>query len=427
MDTIDLDRHADDPLLERDVERWLTPGHPDRGALIEDPYPLFDRIRSRDPVYKSAQGPWIVTRFDDVFAILRDLRWSRDVTHAHNAHLHQGSIADADTDATSTSVATSIFATWMLYADPPEHSRLRRLVNRAFTPGAIAGWQPRIDAIVASLLADLRERREFDIRHDYANRLSATVMCEMIGMPLDRFDEFVRWSGALITLQEPGAGTDAVRAAESLLDDCIRFFQDLIRSKRADPGDDIVSLLLECERDERVSQEEIIGMCMMLHVAGHETTANRITNVMHHLLADPVQHDLIRADPSLAANAIDEVLRFSSTGPLPRYATVDIEVGGTVIPRGDIVIPSQGAANRDPDRFPDPHRFDITRVNARDHIAFGTGLHHCLGLHLARREAVTALTALISEPRRLAPTGAEVRWRDSLVVRGLESLPVRWV
>ncbi|MEO6122340.1 MAG: cytochrome P450 [Ilumatobacteraceae bacterium] len=427
MDTTDTSTpFADDALLERDVERWLTPGHPDRGSLIADPYPLFDRIRASNPVYKSAVGPWIVTRFDDVFAILRDLRWSRDVSHAHNAHLQQPAVGP-DSQEVAPSMATSIFSTWMLYTDPPEHSRLRRLVSKAFAPKAILGWQPRIDEIIADLLADLRQRAEFDIRHDYANQLSATVMCEMIGMPTERFDEFVQWSGALITLQEPGAPSEATAAAERLLDDCIAFFDDLIRVKRTAPGDDIISLLLECERDERVSREEIIGMCMMLHVAGHETTANRITNVMFHLLADTAQHDLIRSDPSLSTNAIDEVLRFSSTGPLPRYALVDIEVAGTVIPRGDIVIPSQGAANRDPDRFPDPHRFDITRANARDHIAFGTGLHHCLGVNLARMESVSALTALISEPRRLEPTGAEVRWRDSLVVRGLDRLPVRWI
>ncbi len=405
-------------LLERDVERWLTPGHPERGELVADPYTLFDRIRERAPVYKSTLGPWIVTRFDDVLAVLRDARWSRDVSRAHNAHLQH---SDAP-----PSPATAIFATWMLYTDPPEHSRLRRLVNKAFTPRAIAGWQPRIDELVDELLVELRRREEFDIRHDYANRLSATVICEMIGMPTQRFDEFVQWSAALITMQEPGASAEAIAAAERLLAECVEFFDQLITTKRRRPGADIVSLLLECERDERVTRDEIIGMCMMLHVAGHETTANRITNVMYHLLDDPEQHALIRADPSWSENAIDEVLRFSSTGPLPRFATADIEVGGTVIPQGDIVIPSQGAANRDPDRFPDPHRFDITRANAGEHIAFGSGLHYCLGAVLARMEAVTALRSLISEPRRLEPTGEAVRWRDSLVVRGLERLPVRW-
>ena len=419
MHTSKTDAFQSDDALERDVERWLTPGHPERGSLIDDPYSLFDRIRRRNPVYKSAAGPWIVTRFDDVFSILRDVRWSRDVAHSHNAHLHGEPPA-------ATSSASTIFATWMLYTDPPQHSRLRRLVNRAFAPKAIAAWQPRIDQIVAGLLDDLRGVTQFDIRHDYANRVSATVMCEMIGMPTARFDEFVQWSAALITLQEPGAPSASIAAAEGLLADCMAFFDELITAKRHEPTDDIVSMLLECERDERVTRDEIIGMCMMLHVAGHETTANRITNVMYHLLADPAQHELIRRDPELATNAIDEVLRFSSTGPLPRYATVDIDVGGTVIPQGDIVIPSQGAANRDPERFEDPHRFDITRPNARDHIAFGTGLHHCLGANLARMEAVSALRGLICEPRRLELTGDEIRWRDSLVVRGLERLPVRW-
>ncbi|MDZ7791718.1 MAG: cytochrome P450 [Xanthomonadales bacterium] len=413
----------DDDLLEADIERWMAPGHPERAELIADPYPLFDRIRERNPVYRTRQGPWIVTRFDDVAEILRDHRWSRDAEHARFAHLHE---PPPENGHREQGALEAMFGTWMLYADPPEHTRLRRLVNRSFTPRAIADREERVAQIIQDLIEDLRARDRFDVRHDFANVLTATVMCELIGMPMERFEEFAGWSGALIRLQEPDVTGEEARRARASLEECIDFFEQLIAQRRRAPTDDVISHLLETEREERVTHEEIIGMCMMLHVAGHETTSNRITNATYYLLQHPDQHRLVRREPDRTTDAIEETLRMSSTGPLPRYATEDITVGDTVIPTGAIVIPSQGAANRDPDRFAEPHRFDVSRENASEHIAFGAGLHYCLGVHLARLEATSALRALMTSPRALEATGDDIRWRDSFVVRGLEALPVSW-
>ncbi|MDW3215252.1 MAG: cytochrome P450 [Ilumatobacteraceae bacterium] len=412
--------------LDDDIDIWMTPGHPDRASLIADPYALFDRIREQDPVYRSRSGTWILTNFDDVLEVLRDRRWSRDSRHARFADLRK-SDAPASGDVSGASGAVQrIFATWMLYADPPEHTRLRRLVARAFSPHAVARRSERIHEAIDRLTSEVRARDQFDLHGEFSTVLTGIVMSEIIGMPLERFDEFARWSGALIRLQEPDADSDATLEAQALLQDCLDFFEELIAERRRHPTDDIVSLLLETERDERVSHEEIVGMCLMLHVAGHETTANRITNSMYHLLQDPEQYALLRSEPARTENAMEETLRLGSTGPLPRFAIEDIDIAGTTIPAGDIVIPSQGAANRDPQRFPDPHRFDITRTNAADHIAFGAGIHFCLGSHLARLEAIEALRALVTTDTELVLTGEAVTWRDSFVVRGLEALPVTW-
>ncbi len=412
--------------LDDDIDIWMTPGHPDRADLIADPYPLFDRIRAASPVYRTRSGTWILTDFDDVVEVLRDRRWSRDSRHARFANLRNVEADPADPRSPDAGTVQWIFATWMLYADPPEHTRLRRLVARAFSPHAVAGRSERIHGAIGRLIAEMRGRDRFDLHQDFSTVLTGIVMSEIIGMPLDRFDEFAAWSAALIRLQEPDADSDATLEAQRLLGDCVGFFEELIAERRRTPTDDVVSLLLETEREERVSHDEIIGMCLMLHVAGHETTANRITNSMYHLLQDPAQYDLVRAEPQRTENTMEETLRLGSTGPLPRFATEDITVAGTVIPAGDIVIPSQGAANRDPKRFIDPHRFDITRANAADHIAFGAGIHFCLGSHLARLEAIEALRSLVLSDSRLELTGEQIRWRDSFVVRGLESLPVTW-
>jgi len=415
-----------DMTLDDEIDIWMTPGHPGRAHLIADPYPLFDRIREQNPVYRTRSGTWIVTDFDDVVEVLRDRRWSRDSRHARFADLRKPATSgSADVSAESGTVQR-VFATWMLYADPPEHTRLRRLVARAFSPHAVASRSERIHAAIDRLTADVLARDRFDLHSEFSTVLTGIVMSEIIGMPLERFGEFSAWSSALIRLQEPDADSDATLEAQRLLQDCLDFFEELIAQRRSAPTDDIVSLLLETEREERVSHEEIVGMCLMLHVAGHETTANRITNSMLHLLQDAAQYDLLRAEPERTENAMDETLRLGSTGPLPRFATEDIDIAGTLIPAGDIVIPSQGAANRDPQRFADPHRFDITRPNAADHIAFGAGIHFCLGSHLARLEAIEALRSLVTSDSKLTLTGDEVRWRDSFVVRGVESLPVAW-
>lgn len=412
--------------LDDDIDIWMTPGHPDRADLIADPYPLFDRIRAESPVYRTRSGTWILTDFDDVLEVLRDRRWSRDSRHARFADLRSPVSSPSNPRSPDAGAVQRIFATWMLYADPPEHTRLRRLVARAFAPHAIASRSERIHAAIGRLTTEMRTRDRFDLHGDFSTVLTGIVMSEIIGMPLDRFDEFATWSAALIRLQEPDADSDATLEAQGLLGECVAFFEDLIAERRRSPADDIVSLLLETERDERVSHDEIIGMCLMLHVAGHETTANRITNSMYHLLQDPAQYDLVRAEPERTENAMEETLRLGSTGPLPRFAIEDIDVAGTVIPAGDIVIPSQAAANRDPKHFTDPHRFDITRSNAADHIAFGAGIHFCLGSHLARLEAIEALRSLVLTDSKLELTGEKVRWRDSFVVRGVESLPVTW-
>lgn len=411
--------------LDEDVTIWLTPGHPDRGRLIEDPYPLFDRLRDEAPVYKSQPGPWFVTRLPDVLQSLREPGFSRDASRAMNRHLGSAS----GDEPLSEDAAERLFETWMLYRDPPAHERLRRMMNKAFLPKSIERWSARAEEIALEILAPLRDEAEFDLLDRYAAQLPLRIICEMIGMPSDRAADLAAWSHTIVMLQEPGERTPQFDAqAKSSLVECFAYFRELVAEKRRHPGDDIISILLESEHAEAnpATDREIVGSCILLNVAGQETTMHRISNGTLYLLDNPDQYRALRNDLSLMPNAIEEILRYSSVNALPRYATRDVRFGDHVIPEGDIVLPVLGAANRDPGYFDDPHNFDIRRSNARDHLTFGNGIHYCLGVHLARLEANTALTVLNRDAPELELVDDTPRWRDTFTARSLQRMPVRW-
>ena len=411
--------------LDDDVTIWLTPGHPDRGHLIDDPYALFDRLRDEAPVYKSLPGPWFVTRFGDVLQSLREPGFSRDASRAMNRHLGSAT-GDEPLSEESTE---RLFETWMLYSDPPAHERLRRMMNQAFLPKAVERWSVRVEEIARELLDPLREQDEFDLLECYGSQLPLRVICEMIGMPSDRAADLASWSHTIVLLQEPGERSPAFEAqAKASLDECFDYFRELVAEKRRHPGDDIISILLESEQAEAnpATEREIVGACILLNVAGQETTMHRISNGTLYLLTNPDQHRALRDDLSLMPNAIEEILRYSSVNALPRYATRDVRIGDQVVPEGDIVLPVLGAANRDPAFFDEPHRFDIRRPNARDHLTFGNGIHYCLGVHLARLEANTAMTVLYRDAPELELVDEKPQWRDTFTARSLQRMPVRW-
>jgi cytochrome P450 len=412
---------SDAARIDDEVTWFLTPGHPERAAIRNDPYPFYDRLREHEPVHKSSVGPWVVTRYDDVLALLQDPRLSRDIEQAW--------MAAAGVDSLDLRPAQRLIKSGMLWRDPPDHTRLRRLVQRSFTPSALANWYSRIDEIARGLLDGLRDRDQFDLLHDFAMKLPGIVICEMIGMPLDRLDEYEDWALATIEIQEPHQPEDVLRHADAGATACLAYLDELIEEKRRRPGPDVISALLEADADEdvKVTHEEIVGMCILLHVAGHETTSNVVTNGMYLLLGHPEQYQRLRTDPSLVPAAVEEMLRYEGSGrnTMPRWASEDMVIDGTVVPAGDEVIGIFGAAHRDPARFPDPHRFDITRAD-NPHLAFGFGIHFCLGARLARAEAQTALRLLATEYPELRLASDDFGWRDSLVLRALDRLPVAW-
>jgi cytochrome P450 len=384
--------------------------------FIADPYPFYHRLRAEDPVHRSATGAWVLTRYDDVVMVLRDERFGRKGFEPLLAALFGAE-------------AGQPLVTSMLFRDPPDHTRLRSLVNRAFTPRVVEGLKPRIQEIVDGLLDDVRDRGTMDVIADLAYPLPITVICEMLGVPgSDRYP-FREWSldiaRSLDAIGGP-ADPDVLERSNRARRALTAYFRDgLIPERRKDPRPDLLSALIAAEEaGDRLSEGELLATCNLLFVAGHETTVNLIGNGLLALLRHPDQLEMLRKDPSLIEGGVEELLRYD--GPVQRtgrIAHTEVEIGGKEIARGEIVVALIGAANRDPAQFPDPDRLDITR-GATHHIAFGWGIHFCLGAPLARVEAQIAIDTLLRRLPGLALATSTPEWRDTSVLRGLKALPV---
>jgi cytochrome P450 len=323
---------------------------------------------------------------------------------------------------------------WFVFFDPPLHTKLRGLISRAFTPRMIANLEPRIRQLSRQLLdqALLPGRTEFDLAADYAVPLPMMVIGEMIGIPLADWPRFKRWSDVILTLSYTrSGGPDADRAladVTTVTGEMNAYLTDMIAQRRAVPADDLLTRLIQAEVDgQRLTQDEILGFFQLLVVAGQETTANLINNAMLCLIENPDQLALLRARPDLLGSAIEEVLRYRS--PLQwmmRTPTRDVQMHGQTIPVGKLVLPMIGSANRDAAQFPDPDRFDIART-PNPHIAFGHGIHFCLGAPLSRLEAAIALTDLLQRLPHFERAGQDP-WppRQALHVHGPASLPIRF-
>jgi len=390
-----------------------------------DPYPIFALMREQDPILRQPgfDGDtmmWFVTRHDDVAAVLVDSeRFVRDPRLAYTPEQLER--------LPPTPPPIAAIDNHMLNRDGDDHRRLRRLVTKAFTPRIVEQLRPRIQQIADELLDATEDRRAGDLSADYAFPLPIIVIAELLGVPAADRDRFRVWTEAVIT---PVFGDEELERFFEQMGEFVAYLGEFFAARRAAPADDLVSALLTA-RDEgdALSEEEIFGMVVLLIVAGHETTVGLIGNAVLNLLTHPDQLALVRADPALVRAAVEEVLRFE--GPveraLNRWAATDVELGGQTIRRGDLVIVILASADRDPARFPDPDRLDVTRANTR-HLAFGRGSHYCLGAPLARLEAEIALETLLRRRPglRLAAHPAELEWRPTPGFRRLVTLPVAW-
>jgi cytochrome P450 len=380
-----------------------------------DPYPAYRRLRERAPVYRMPLGFYVLTRYDDVVLALRDPRFGRAGFEPLLASVY----GEPGQDALPSS---------MLFRDPPDHTRLRALVSRAFTPRVVEAMRPRIQAIVDGLLDRAAKGGGMEVIADLAYPLPVRVICEMLGVPLDDQDRIKQWSSdvarALDTIGLPG--DDAVmrrgREGRAALG---RYFHALLPERRAHPRDDLLSLLIAAEEQgDRLTEGELLATCVLLFIAGHETTVNLIGNGLLALLRHPAEADRLRADPGLLPAGIEELLRYDS--PVQRTARIsnaDVEIGGQAMPAGTMVIAALGAANRDPAHFADPDRLDVGRADNR-HVAFGFGIHYCLGAPLARVEGQIAIGSLLKRFPRLTLATDRPEWRESSTLRGLRALPV---
>ena len=400
-------------------ERWQSGVvyNPLSAGMAQDPYPFYAALRERDPVHRSRLvNAWVLSRHADIDAILRDHRRFSNDPRKGTLSRQQRANLPADEEFT------------MLFLDPPDHKRLRALVNKAFTPRAINALEPHIRSLLGSLLDDIDDPAGFDLMKAVAQPLPVIVIAEMLGIPAEDRAQFKIWSDQrartlepIISAQERAASEAASRALDA-------YFRPIIEERRAEPQDDILSGLAQAEEEgDRLTEREMLNMLRLLLIAGNETTTNLIGNGFLALLRYPDQLQRLRDDPSLIPLAVDELLRFDSPVQTDfRRVLTDCEVNGFSLKQRENIVLLLGSANRDPDVFENPNTLDVGRGD-RSHLSFGRGIHHCIGAPLARLEGRIVLEMLLERFSRISLLDGEPRFRNSIVLRGLESLPVRCV
>ena len=392
-------------------------------AWREDPYAVYAELRASNPVHKSPLGFWVFTRHADCLAVLRDRRFSSDARKADPerfAALRSFGPGDEATMPVFEEMAPFIFR------DPPDHTRLRGLVQKAFTPKVVDGLRGRITELCDGLVEAMVERGRADIVADYAYPLPVQVIVEMLGVPAEDHAQFRVWSDALARGLDPDflLPPEAVQQRLAGILEFVQYFAALIAERRSCLGDDLLSRLIAAEDEGSVlSPGELIATCILILVAGHETTVNLVSGGTLALLEHGDQRARLRDDPSLDRAAVEELMRYVSPVQLTGRVTLEpMEVGGTGLEPGDFSMLLVGSANRDPAAFDDPDGLDLGRAE-NPHLGFGFGLHHCLGAPLARLEAQIALRTLLERAEVDGPAGPLVQ-KDNIVLRGLDSLPV---
>lgn len=383
-------------------------------AAVENPYPIYDYWRAAQPIHWTG-SEWRIFRYADGQAVLRDPRFGADRVQADPQWLVETGLAPL----------FEARANMMLFTDPPDHTRLRTLVHRAFTPRVVESYRPLVQRIVDQLLDAAAERGSIELISEFAYPLPVTVIAHMLGVPVDMHDQFRRWSDVLAAFiggtTRPEA--EVIPAALKAVLEMTDFFLALVAERRRAPRDDLLSALAQAEDGgDRLSEQELVANSILLLLAGHETTTNLIGNGTLALLHHPDQMALLRDHPELTASAIEELLRYDSPVQTTiRRALTDIEVHGHRIEAGQPVIVFIGSANRDPAQYDDPARLDLTRSDVR-HLSFGHGWHYCLGAPLARLEGQVAISTLIRRFPNMRLLDERLAWRDNLALRGLLSL-----
>lgn len=390
---------------------WLG-ANPIDPEFRANPYPFLERLRSYDPVNETPVGIWRLTRYDDVVRMLKEV--------PSGVRFEDGTLLNALPGAEGRG------GEFILQQDPPDHTRLRKLMSQAFTPRAIAKLGARVEQLVDELLTEAVRRGRIDVISDLALPVPATLICEMMGVPTSDRDKFTEWTAAAThLLAAQFLAPEVLERGLKASDDLLAYFTDLIAERRSHLRDDILSDLIRAEAEgDRLSPTELIAQSIGLLIAGFETTIGLIGNGVLAFIRHPDQWERLRAEPSLIGSAVEECLRFE--GPIVltiRITHEDTRFGDKVIPANRPVMCLIAAANRDPAHFVDPNRFDIGRED-NDNLAFGGGVHFCLGAHLARMEAQAAIGGLAKRFRRLELESDELVWGRSLF-RVLGSLPVR--
>ncbi len=391
--------------------------------ILANPYPTYARLHEEGPLhYLDVGGKWAVWSVfshAECSSIAKDPRCSAKRSQQMLLSLPLSRQKEF-------SELARMLGLWLIFMDPPEHTRLRKLLNKGFSPAAIEALRPQVEAIVDRMLKPFEQGSEIDLMRDFANPMPVRIILEMLGIPQELNDKFVRCSRAIAIFRgNPNRTVEEARAAQNALVELTNFFRETVADRRRNKGTDLISLLIDIEEEgEALTEEELYAQCIALLFAGHETTRNLIGNGMYTLLRRPEEAAELRHTPEMIRSAVEELLRYES--PVQFTARVlkeDMEICGQPIRKGWTVLCMLGAANRDPKQFKDPDRLDLKRLN-NQHLAFGAGAHFCIGAQLARLEGQVAIAQLVQRFPAMKLAGAQPEWASTFGFRGLTNLSV---
>jgi pimeloyl-[acyl-carrier protein] synthase len=392
--------------------------NPFQPEFHQNPYPTYEYLRREDPIHRSFLNAWVITRYADVEAILKDARFQVDdlpqrlIQKSH--YLKQGNLDP---------LAQTIHK-WLFFLEPPDHNRLRGLVSKAFSPVTIEGMRTEIQVIANQLLAKVQPTGQMDIIKDLASLLPAMIVTRILGLPPEDYPKLVRWSYNLFFVFDQPMSLQGYQKQNQMAIEAREYLTEIITRLEKQPNDGLISRLIAARDEDRtITQDEIIGFCIMLLIVGQETTKSLTGNAMVALLRHPEKLAELKQNPDLIKNAVEELLRYDSpVQVIARLATENVEMGDKTIQAGDKVILCIGAANRDPEQFTNPDQLDFTRRNYS--LPFGGGIHFCLGAFLARVQGQIAINAMLQGLPHLQLNTETLDWRESITLRGLKTLPV---
>lgn len=387
--------------------------------VIDNPYRYFGQLREEDPVHRNEKwGGWIVTRYDDVRRCLQD-------DEHLSVEVEADRLRNSQLDIPKTK---EMFPKWIVYLDPPKHTKLRQIIGEAFNPEMVQDQRATVEAVTDSLISDIERRDpdEIELIEEFAYPLPVQIICEILGLPLDDDEQFGDWSSNIaLTLFHYYDADNRHEKTERSVREFADYLRDIVRERRANPQDDLITYLNQAEANgETLTEDEVVATVVLLLFAGHETTTKLIANGMLELLRHPDQMERLRDDSAVVPKAVEEILRYHGPSKsLTRGVVKDFELRGKQIEAGERVLLSLAAANRDPRRFDDPETFDISR-GTMDHLGFGHGTHHCLGAPLARLETRIAFPALVQAFPDMELATDDIQWTQSPLVRGPEELRI---
>ena len=385
-----------------------------------NPYPILGYLRQKDPIHKSIFGTWIVTRYADAVSILNDKRFEVD-NLPERLQLKSAYLKEGDLDTLSQTIDR-----WLFFLNPPDHTRLKRIITPAFSPTAVEAIREKIQLTVDDLLAKVQQKGEMDIITDLANPLAALTIAEIIGLPKEDYEKLIHWSSEQIFILEHPRSLEDYQYRNQVMIENKEYLVKKVAECRKQSNDGLISYLINKKNIEnQLTEEEIISSCILISTAALGTTSSLIGNGVLALLTHPESLVHLQQNPNEIKNAVEEFLRYDSPiQSFARRALENVAIAGKIIPSGDTVIIHIGGVNRDPEEFTNPDQLNFTRQNR--HIAFGGGIHHCLGIFLAKIEAQIAINTLIQNLPDIRINTDKLDWRDSIALRGLKTLPVKF-